>query len=333
MPPEPGPPSTGPGGGGFSPPSGSPAAPAAPSSGLPQPPSPAAPAGGGATATDRCFRHPGREAGRRCTRCGRPACADCLVSASIGSHCVECAKAARPDLRTRARFWQASKPAFVAYTMIAINVSVFVLLGLLYDVGGMLAGDITEAHVRFALGELFVRENPFSSFGVDGDQWYRLVTSGFLHYGVFHLAMNMYFLFILGNEMEPLLGRAKFALLYVASLLGGSAGVLLIDGDALAAGASGAVFGLLGAYAVGIWRHGVNVFSTQIGSVLLINLFLTFAIRNISIGGHIGGLVAGGICGFVMLAPGYKGVPDWAKYATPAAVALGAIVVSVGAVG
>ncbi len=86
----------------------------------------------------------------------------------------------------------------------------------------------------------------------------------------------MYFLFVLGNQMEPQLGRVKFLLLYVASLLGGSAGVILIDQGAFTAGASGAVFGLLGAMAVGIWQHGINPFTTQIGTLLLINLGLTF---------------------------------------------------------
>lgn len=221
----------------------------------------------------------------------------------------------------------------VAYTLIAVNVLVFIGLGLYYDMGGMLSGRVTEAHFNFALNELFLdSEVPadFSPFGVEGAQWYRLITSGFLHYGFLHLGLNMFFLYLLGNEMEPILGRTKFALLYFASLLGGSAGILLLDGsNAFSAGASGAVFGLLGAYAVGVLRHGINVFNTQIGSLLMVNLFITFFAPNISIGGHIGGLVAGAICGFVMMAPGYKAVPPWSKFATPIAVALAAIVISV----
>ena len=90
---------------------------------LPQPPPPPPPQ----TAT--CFRHPDREAGRRCTRCGRPACSECLVQASVGSHCVECARAARPDVKTRARYWSARQPTLVTYTLIAINVAVFVWSG------------------------------------------------------------------------------------------------------------------------------------------------------------------------------------------------------------
>ena len=283
-----------------------------------------------------CFRHPDRVAGRRCTRCGRPACADCLVSASVGSHCLECAKAARPSVTTRARFWQAGQPALVAYALIALNVLVFVGLGLWSDIGGMLSGRITDAHLRFGLNSFFVdgatgtyQLSDGSIHVTSGTEWYRLVTSGFMHFGVIHLGMNMFFLYLLGNEMEPMLGRVRFGLLYLASLLGGSAGVLLLDPGSITAGASGAVFGLLGAYAVGIWRHGINVFNTQIGSLLLINLFLTFTISNISIGGHVGGLVVGSICGFVMLAPGYTGIPTWAKYATPVVASVAAVVVSV----
>ena len=299
-----------------------------PTDGPPVPP-PTGPPSANAPSTTTCYRHPDRPTGRRCTRCGRPACGDCLVAASIGSHCLDCAKASRPDLRTRARFWSAGKSSLVATTIIAINVAVFVLLGLANDIGGMLSGSVTQAHVDFGLFDSW-RTGVFEGrFRVGApDEWYRLVTSGFLHFGIIHLGMNMFFLYILGNEVEPMLGRVKFGLLYAASLLGGSAGVMLFDSGAFTAGASGAVFGLLGAYAVGIWRHGINVFNTNIGSLLLINLFLTFTIRNISIGGHVGGLVAGAICGFVMLSPGYKGVPNWAKYATPVAVGVASVVVA-----
>ncbi len=120
--------------------------------------------------------------------------------------------------------------------------------------------------------------------------WYRLVTSGFLHFGIIHIALNMYFLYVLGPLLEAPLGRVRFLLLYLASLarrvarrhpaptwLG------------IAAGASGAVFGLMAAASVGLWRRGVNPLTTDIGRVLLLNLVLTFAIRGISIGGHLGG--------------------------------------------
>jgi membrane associated rhomboid family serine protease len=285
---------------------------------------------------EACYRHPNRLGPRRCTRCGKPACPDCLEQAAVGSHCVDCRKAARPDLKTRARFWQASKPAIVAYTLIGINIAVFVGLGLWFGMSDMLVGGVSKAHEKFALNATFldgesktIRFTDGTSLSTSGNEWYRIVTSGFLHYGIIHLALNMYFLYVLGNQMEPTVGRGKFLALYTASLLGGSAGVLVLDSGGFTAGASGAVFGLLGAVAVGIWQHGVNPFSTQIGRLLLINLGLTFFVGGISIGGHLGGLVAGALCGFVMMAPGYKAYPSWMRWATPAAVGFAAIAVSV----
>ncbi|WP_051063091.1 rhomboid family intramembrane serine protease [Ilumatobacter nonamiensis] len=254
---------------------------------------------------------------------------------SVGSHCDDCVKASRPDMATRAKDWTAGKTAIVTYTLIAINVAVFVGLGLWYGLAETFAGDITDATRRFALNARFLTGEPFryplsdGTFAISqGNEGYRLVTSGFLHFGILHLAFNMYFLYILGNLMEPQLGRVKFLLLYAASLLGGSAGVILVDQNSFTAGASGAVFGLLGAAAVGIWQQGINPFSTQIGTLLLINLGLTFFIGGISIGGHIGGLVAGSICGFVMMAPTYKNLPAWSRYATPVAVGVASVVIS-----
>ncbi|MGA9276738.1 rhomboid family intramembrane serine protease [Ilumatobacter sp.] len=287
-----------------------------------------------------CFRHPNRPTGRRCTRCGKPACADCLHQVSVGSHCSDCVKAAKPDIKTRAQYWQASKPAIVTYALIAINISVFVGLALWYDLAGTFAGEVTDGVRRFALNAQFIAGEPFrypltdgSLATTDGTDYYRLVTSGFLHFGILHLAFNMYFLYILGNMLEPQLGRSKYLLLYFASLLGGSAGVVLVDQNAFTAGASGAVFGLLGAAAVGIWQQGINPFKTQIGTLLLINLGLTFFIGGISIGGHVGGLVAGSICGFVMMAPGYKKIPEWSRYATPVVVGIASVMISVMAAG
>lgn len=244
-------------------------------------------------------------------------------------------KAARPDVKTRARYWQASKPAIVTTTLIAINVAVFVILGLAYGLGDMLAGSRTEAHARFALlgGSLdgsggLIGTGDGGAILSNGNEWYRLITSGFLHYGVIHIAFNMYILFILGNMLEPQLGRIRFLSIYVASMLGGSAGALLLQPNGLAAGASGAVFGLLGAAAVGMWHQGINPFSTGVGRLLLINLAFTFLWPNISIGGHLGGVVAGAVCAFAMMAPAYKGFPRWAASVTPAAVAAIALVAS-----
>jgi membrane associated rhomboid family serine protease len=220
----------------------------------------------------------------------------------------------------------------VTMTLIAINVAVFVLVLLVTRDPAALSGGITDMHLRLGLSkDVLVQPIAWQSddggvFITEPDGWYRLVTSGFLHFGIIHIAFKMYFLYVLGPMLEPGLGRVNFLLLYTASLLGGSLGVILFDSGGITAGASGAVFGLLAAATVGLWRRGVNPFSTGIGTALVLNLFITFAIPGISIGGHLGGAVAGAICGAVMLAPAHQRGPAWATWATPAAVGLGSVV-------
>jgi len=295
---------------------------------------PTAPAAPPRTATT-CYRHPDRDAGRRCTRCGKPACESCLVQAAVGSHCLDCAKASRPDARTRVKFWSARQPVLVTMSLIAINVGVFVAVLLATREPAALSGGVTDAHLRFGLSldvlaqEILWQGDDGSLFVTQPDGWYRLVTSGFMHFGVLHLAFNMYFLYVLGPMLEPALGRVRFLLLYAASLLGGSLGVLLFDSGGITAGASGAVFGLLAGATVGLWRRGVNPFSTGLGATLILNLFITFAIPGISIGGHLGGAVAGAVCALVMLAPPHRSFPTWATYATPIAVGVGSVIASV----
>ncbi|MFP5487844.1 MAG: rhomboid family intramembrane serine protease [Acidimicrobiia bacterium] len=297
---------------------------------LPPPPPPASSSADTGVA---CYRHPDREAGRRCTRCGKPACGECLVQAAVGSHCLECAKAARPDVRTRARLWNARQPAIVTTTIMALNVLVFVYVTLRAPVA--LAGrQITIGHAelgltRAALGDGFAARLANGTIYVsDGGEWWRLVTSGFLHFGIIHIGFNMYLLYMLGQMLEPAIGRLRFALVYVAALLGGSAGSLALN-EGLAGGASGAVFGLMGLAVVGYWLHGANPLSTSIGSLLMLNLFVTFFFPGISIGGHLGGAAAGAICGFAVMAPRWKAVPAWATYAVPSAVAVAAVAIAV----
>lgn len=217
-------------------------------------------------------------------------------------------------------------------SLIAINVAVFVLVLLVSREPSALTGGVTDMHLRLGLSK-DVLAQPIVWESDDGgvfltqpDGWYRLVTSGFLHFGIIHIAFNMYFLYVLGPMLEPALGRVNFLLLYLASLLGGSLGVVLFDSGGITAGASGAVFGLLAAAAVGMWRRGINPFTTGIGTTLILNLFITFAIPGISIGGHLGGATAGAICGAIMLAPAYRRGSAWVIWATPLAVGIGSVV-------
>ena len=261
-----------------------------------------------------CYRHPDRETGRSCTRCGKPACGDCLVQVSVGSHCLDCIKAARPDVKTRAKFWNARQPTLVTYSLIAINAAVYLWTVNANRANGF--GRTGHGDRVLALDKFDLQQH---------SEYYRLISSGFLHYSIFHIGMNMLLLFQLGQLLEPAIGRVRFTLLYFASLLAGSFGALMLQPNGLTGGASGAVFGLMAAAAIGLHRRGVNVFKTGIGTILILNLVITFTIPGISVGGHLGGAIAGAICGFVILAPRHAVMPKWASYATPIAVVLVAV--------
>jgi membrane associated rhomboid family serine protease len=270
-----------------------------------------------------CYRHPNREAGRSCTRCGRAACGECLVQASIGSHCVDCVKAAKPDVKTRAKFWNARQPTLVTYVLIALNLAVFAWM-VAADTH-TLSGDITRAHLDLGLNRNIIAVT---------HEWYRLVTAGFIHFGPLHVAFNMLLLYQLGQLLEPALDRVKFTSLYFASLLGGSLAALMFQPDGLSGGASGAVFGLMTAAAIGLHRRGVNVFSTGIGTTLILNIVITFGLGNrIGWSAHLGGAIVGAACGYVMLAPRHLPMPKWAGYAVPAAIGVICVIASVVVVG
>ena len=132
-------------------------------------------------------------------------------------------------------------------------------------------------------------------------QWYRIVSAGFLHENLIHIGLNMWVLYLLGQLMEPVLGRLRFALVYGVALIAGSLGVLLLSPNQLTVGASGAVFGLMGAAVAVMRNRGINPFATSIGSTILLNLLITFTIPNISIGGHIGGLIGGFVAGWLLV--------------------------------
>jgi membrane associated rhomboid family serine protease len=186
----------------------------------------------------------------------------------------------------------------VTTALIAINVAVFVIC----VAGGanIVSGG---GPVQDALG--------LSAPDLRNGEWWRLVTSGFTHFGLLHIAFNLWFIWVLGNLLERALGSLRFALVYFAALLAGSAGALVAAPDALTAGASGAAFGLLGAAIVGLRQRGVPVLRSDLGMLLVLNLALTFTISGISIGGHLGGLLGGAVCGLVLLAPRRGPRPAW----------------------
>src|SRR3954463_2463107 len=233
-----------------------------------------------------CYRHPGRETAVSCSNCGRPICPDCMTPTSVGMRCPECSKVKTRVVR---RGYAPGEP-IATYTLIGVNVLAY--LGTLASgssVGGSVGGnDVLE---KAALNGPKI---------ADGEVW-RIVTSGFMHYGLLHLAFNMYALYILGTMLEPALGRLRFTLIYVVSLIAGSVGALILDPNALTAGASCAVFGLMGAAILVIRNRGVNVLQSWLVVWLFLNLAITFTVSNISIGGHIGGLIGGVVAAWVLV--------------------------------
>ena len=155
-----------------------------------------------------CTRHPDTATGRHCTRCGRPACNQCLTQVHVGSHCVDCIKSSRPPVTERIRFWNAAQPLLITRVIIAVNVFLFiwVTMGSTVLTNG---GAINGRELDMALSQYFI----------DNGEWYRLISSGFLHYGLIHVGMNMFLLWQLGQLLEPALSRGKFTLLYFALLM------------------------------------------------------------------------------------------------------------------
>jgi membrane associated rhomboid family serine protease len=137
-------------------------------------------------------------------------------------------------------------------------------------------------------------------------EYWRLVTSGFLHDGIFHIFVNMLSLYILGSMLEPAIGRANFLAVYAASLLGGSFGALLFQPLAPTVGASGAIFGVFGALIVVARARGISIWQSGLGVWLLINLVLSVTYAGISLGGHLGGLVTGSVCGLLIVELGER---------------------------
>jgi membrane associated rhomboid family serine protease len=201
-------------------------------------------------------------------------------------------KAAQPPAAQRVRARAAGAGPVVTKAIIVLNVAVFVLT--IMNAGGNLTGEGGRLQGNLALF------GPAIEYG----QWwelYRLVTAGFVHFGLIHIAFNMVILYRFGEMLEPSLGPLRLAALYLASLLTGSFGALALSPHAFTGGASGAVFGLVAAAAIGLHQRGINVWQSGVGGLIVVNLAITFIVPGISIGGHLGGLVGGFLVGAFML--------------------------------
>jgi len=236
---------------------------------------------------ETCYRHPDRETNVACSRCARPICPDCMTPSPVGMRCPECA--GERSKSTTVRFGARDTP-YATYALLALNVIAFVA-----EIGGGGGAASLEGG-----GELVSDGGLFGPAVADG-QWYRVVTSGFLHAGPLHLFLNMFVLYILGGLLEPALGPARLVGIYFVGLLGGSVGALLLTPDELTVGASGAIYGLLAAAFLIARDRGIEQLSSQIGIWIVINLVFTFSIPGISIGGHLGGLAGGAAAAALVL--------------------------------
>jgi len=231
-----------------------------------------------------CYRHPGRPTYVSCVRCGRPACPDCLRPAAVGHQCLDCIRSGNKAGRSvRGRFGgRVTTNARVTWTLVALNIACYLV-------------EIAYPNI-INDGYLIGQRGPVT--GVADGQWYRLITSAFLHeplgsgLGILHIGFNMWALIIVGPPLERELGRLRFLAVYLVSALGGSVLFYLIaPANAGAYGASGAIFGLFGAFFVMARRLRMD--SRQIVFLIVLNLASGFIVPNIGWQAHVGGLIAG----------------------------------------
>ncbi len=214
-----------------------------------------------------------------------------MTPTPVGMRCPECSRQRTKVVRnpTGAPGQLSAFPATAV--LIAINVIVY-LVEIAGGTGGL--GELTVQRI-YDLGGLY------GPAVAEGD-WWRLITSGFVHVSLLHIGFNMLLLYFLGRLLEPAIGTPRFVALYFAALLAGSLGVMLLDPNTVSAGASGAVFGLAGAIFVIARGRGMDAIAGEIGFLIVFNLVFTFAASNISVGAHLGGLVGGVICALVIVA-------------------------------
>ena len=240
-----------------------------------------------------CYRHPGRRAGVTCQRCDQPICPDCMVQAAVGFHCPDCVARYERSV-PKVRLHSQRKPV-ATMTLIGLNVAVF-LLGVATSVEDALGQYNPLAEDWGLIGNVAMAPD----LGVAGGEVWRIVSAAFLHAGPFHLLMNMAALWLLGSQLERAMGPARYVALYITALFAGAFGVLLVDPTALTVGASGAVFGLMGAAFALQKRRGIDPWASGVGGLIIVNLLFTFFYPGISVGGHVGGLLGGALAGYVL---------------------------------
>jgi len=241
----------------------------------------------------RCYRHPDRETNLSCTRCDRPICPDCLREASVGFQCPEC-------VRNQNRGRQATLPyggklvenaGLVTIVVGVLNIVTYIVTALTSP-SGIHHNASSRLFIRLVLSPEFIART--------GEYW-RFIGSAFLHYGFLHLAVNMISLAVLGPAIERVFGHGRFVVLYLVAALGGSVAVYAFDPNPLVAvaGASAAIFGLFGALVVLYRKLGLDM--RMLIPTILINVYITYRVPNVSWIGHVGGFVTGALVAIVLV--------------------------------
>jgi membrane associated rhomboid family serine protease len=263
-----------------------------------------------------CYRHPDRETGLSCTECDRPICTECLRMTPVGPRCPDHATTGRPSRQApapvraqrRVTFAMRRGEPIVTWALIGANVLVYL---------------VTVAQgfgINNPGGKLF---NDWLLYGpavAQGD-WWRLITAAFLHANIAHIALNMLAIGWLGGPVERYVGHLRYLGIYIVSGLAGSAGALVVTPNAQTVGASGAVFGILGALLIIEYQQTGSI-AGQAFSLIVLNLVFSFTFSGISVGGHIGGLI-GGIASMLALSRFGR---THASYGRPGLVGVAALI-------
>ncbi|MDF1604478.1 rhomboid family intramembrane serine protease [Nocardioides sp. YIM 152315] len=262
-----------------------------------------------------CYRHPGRESHIRCQRCDRPICPDCMRDAAVGFQCPECVATGRKETRTGRTAYGGLRPTNASVTsgvLIAVNAAVWIAIMVTGGSGSRLvdllglrpSGLCLVGNGGYDVPEALCTAQGGSWLpGVADGAWWQLVTSGFTHVTITHIGFNMLALWMIGPQLEMVLGRTRFLALYLVSLLAGSTVVMWAAGEyQLTLGASGAIYGLFGALIIVARRVGGDM--RALWGLIIVNVLITFAVPNISWQGHLGGFVGGVLAtGILVYAP------------------------------
>jgi membrane associated rhomboid family serine protease len=255
-----------------------------------------------------CYRHPSEQTGVHCTRCGRPICPACMIEAPVGYQCPECVAEARREFRKgpgrRIAVANATRLSATS-VLLALIGAVFVAEVVVGGPGSLLLGPSSrKLYDMGGASAFFVQAEPFRVFpGIATGQYWRLVTSMFLHIGVLHLAFNCYALWLFGNAIEHELGRLRFLLIYFTTgIFASAASYAFGTPGAVGAGASGAIFGLFGAFLAYNYRRRSSALAAarlqQMVRLIVLNAILALSLQFIDWRAHLGGLVAGVAAGY-----------------------------------